>query len=156
MSIEDDIAFLERVPALALLGHEALRILAIGAENRYVQHGDVLFREGDAADAAYVVQEGSFSLVSGQSRAEPATTTVGPGVLLGELALLTETVRPATATASEPSSVIRIPRKLFLKMLEGYPDAARRMRDVIAARANKAMHDIASMRVSFDGADKSK
>ena len=156
MSIEDDIAFLERVPTLALLGHEALRILAIGAENRYVQDGDVLFREGDAADAAYVVQEGSFSLVSGVSRASPAPTTVGPGALLGELALLTETVRPATATAGEPSSVIRIPRKLFLKMLEGYPDAARRMREVITARANEAMHDIASMRPIFDVADKSK
>lgn len=154
MSIEDDIAFLERVPILALLGHEALRILAIGAENRYVQDGDVLFREGDAADAGYVVQEGAFNLVSGRSRAEPATTRVGPGALLGELALLTETVRPATATAIEPSSVIRIPRKLFLKMLEGYPDAAHRLREVIAERTNKAMHDIAGMRLSFDAADK--
>src|SRR5262249_45073406 len=148
MSIEDDIAFLERVPILALLGHEALRILAIGAESRYVQYGDVIFREGDAADAAYVVQEGSFNLVSGKSRADSATLG-GPGVLRGELALLTETVRPATATASEPSSVLRIPRKLFLKMLEGYPDAAHRLREVIAARANKAMNDIASMRRTF-------
>ncbi|HKA71130.1 MAG TPA: cyclic nucleotide-binding protein, partial [Xanthobacteraceae bacterium] len=36
MSIDDDIAFLERVGTLSLLGHEALRIVAIGAENRYV------------------------------------------------------------------------------------------------------------------------
>ena len=35
MSIEDDIAFLERVPTLRLLGRTALRILAIGAESRY-------------------------------------------------------------------------------------------------------------------------
>ena len=49
---------------------------------------------------------------------------VGRGTLLGELALLTETVRPVTATANEPSTVLRIPRTLFLKMLEGYPDAA--------------------------------
>jgi CRP-like cAMP-binding protein len=156
MSIEDDIAFLERVPILALLGREALRILAIGAENRYVRDGDVLFREGDAADAGYVVQEGSFDLVSGQSRTELSGTTVGPGALLGELALLIETVRPATATASEPSSVIRIPRNLFLKMLEGYPDAAHRLREVIAARANKAMHEIASIQLNFDAVDKTK
>ena len=62
MSIEDDIAFLERVPTLAILGHEALRILAIGAESRYVHHGEVLFNAGDPADAGYVIQEGSFSL----------------------------------------------------------------------------------------------
>jgi CRP-like cAMP-binding protein len=150
MSIEDDIAFLERVPTLSLLGREALRILAIGAESRYVNDGDVLFREGDVVDAGYVVQEGSFVLVSSDSRIHAKPITIGPGVLLGELALLTETAQPATATATEPSAVIRIPRKLFLRMLEGYPDAARRLRDVIALRANEAMNDIASVRLSFE------
>jgi CRP-like cAMP-binding protein len=150
MSIEDDIAFLERVPTLSLLGREALRILAIGAESRYVNDGDVLFREGDVVDAGYVVQEGSFVLVSRDTRIQAKPITIGPGVLLGELALLTETAQPATATATEPSAVIRIPRKLFLRMLEGYPDAARRLRDVIALRANEAMNDIASVRLSFE------
>ena len=36
MTIEDDIAFFERVPTLSLLGRAALRILAIGAESRFV------------------------------------------------------------------------------------------------------------------------
>ena len=62
MSIEDDIAFLERVPTLGLLGRDALRILAISAESRSVQSGNVLFRDGEVADAGYVIQEGSFSL----------------------------------------------------------------------------------------------
>jgi CRP-like cAMP-binding protein len=50
--------------------------------------------------------------------------------------------------------VIRIPRKLFLKMLEGYPDAARRLREVIALRATQAMHEIANVRPAFDVAAK--
>jgi CRP-like cAMP-binding protein len=151
MSLEDDISFFERVPTLALLGREPLRILAIGAENRYVHEGDVLFREGETADAGYVVQEGSFALTSGRSSAGQAVI-VGPGTLLSELALLTETVRLATATATEPSAVVRIPRKLFLKMLEGYPDAARRLREVIAMRAEQAMRDIDTVRPIFDEA----
>jgi CRP-like cAMP-binding protein len=154
MTIDDDIAFLERVPTLALLGRDALRILAIGAESRYVHDGDVLFREGEVADAGYVIQEGSFRLDSGRPRAGVEPVTVGPGALLGELALLTETVRPATATANEPSSVIRIPRKLFLKMLEGYPDAAARLREIITLRAQEAMRDIDSVRPVFDAAKK--
>ena len=67
MTIEDDIAFLERVPALAVLGRDALRILAIGTENRYVHEGVTLFGEGEQADGAYVVQEGSFDLVARDS-----------------------------------------------------------------------------------------
>ena len=50
MTIEDDIAFLERVPSFAILGRDALRILAIGAESRYVHGGEVLFMVGDLAD----------------------------------------------------------------------------------------------------------
>jgi len=142
MSIEDDIAFLERVPTLALLGRDALRILAIGAESRYLHDGGVLFTQGEPADAGYVVQEGLLSLVRG--RAEQLT--VGPGTLLGELALLTETMRPVTATAVEPSTVIRIPRTLFLKMLEGYPEAAVRLRDSFVARAEHSESDMHRVR----------
>jgi hypothetical protein len=39
MTIEDDISFLQRVPALSLLGRDALRILAIGSEARYIHEG---------------------------------------------------------------------------------------------------------------------
>jgi CRP-like cAMP-binding protein len=149
MSIEDDIAFLERVPTLAVLGREALRILAIGADNRYVHDGVALFKEGEPADAAYVVQEGSFELATdGKS----GRSTVGMGALIGELALITETARSATASAREPSTVIRIPRSLFLKMLEGYPDAARRFRGAIAGRVNETARELARVRASLDGA----
>ena len=50
MTIEDDIAFLERVPSLRLLGRDALRILAIGAESRTIHEGMTLFGEGEDAD----------------------------------------------------------------------------------------------------------
>ena len=145
MTIEDDIAFLQRVPALSLLGRDALRILAIGSEARYIHEGMALFGEGEDADGAYVVQEGSFELVSRNSR-NGETRVIGPGTLIGELALLTEAKRAATATAREPSSVVRITRQLFLKMLEGYPDAARRMRDAVAARVNQTAAEFTRVR----------
>jgi len=150
MTIEDDIAFLERVPSFAILGHDALRILAIGAESRYVHNGEVLFAVGDPADAGYVIQDGSFTLKTDNTEQSAAAMTVTRGALLGELALLTETTRPVTATAAEPSTVIRVTRSLFLKMLEGYPEAARRLRDHIAARTNQAAADMVTVRTTLD------
>ncbi len=150
MTIEDDIAFLERVPSFSILGRDALRILAIGAESRYVHSGEVLFALGDPADAGYVVQDGSFRLTIDALDSDATVITVTRGALLGELALMTETTRPVTATAAEPSTVIRVPRSLFLKMLEGYPDAARRMRDHIAVRTNEAAQDMINVRSTLD------
>jgi CRP-like cAMP-binding protein len=148
MSIEDDIAFLERVPTLALLGRDALRILAIGAESRYLHGGNVLFREGEPADAGYVVQEGSFSLEVERGKPTPPVS-VGTGALIGELALMIETRRPMTATAREPSVVVRIPRTLFLKMLEGFPEAAQRLRQSILTRADESAREIRKVRGSL-------
>ena len=59
-------------------------------------------------------------------------------MLLGEMAMMADTYYGMTATATTPSTVMRIPRSLFLKMLEGYPDAARRIRDHIAVRAEQS------------------
>jgi CRP-like cAMP-binding protein len=149
MTIEDDIVFFERVPTLGLLGRDALRILAIGAESRYVHGGEVLFAAGDQADAGFVIQEGSFSLATGKADAgEPLV--VGRGTLIGELALITETTRPATATALEPSTVLRIPRGLFLKMLDGYPGAAEKLREILTTRCDQSASDIYTVRGLLD------
>jgi CRP-like cAMP-binding protein len=149
MTIEDDIAFLERVPTLAVLGRDALRILAIGADNRYVHGGEVLFSAGDEADAGFLVQEGSFTLTLPHPDNDKKLV-VGRGTLLGELALLTETKRRTTATAVEPSTVLRIPRNLFLKMLEGYPEAAWRLHEAMLARANQSTAEIYRLRDALD------
>jgi CRP-like cAMP-binding protein len=149
MAIEDDIDFFEKVPTLSMLGRGALRILAIGAESRYVHSGETLFSAGDDADGGYVVQEGSFGLSPrGDNTAQ--SIKVGVGTLLGELALFTETTRPLTATALEPSTVLRIPRPLFLKMLEGYPDAAFRLREILAKRTEESERDMQRFRTAID------
>ncbi len=140
MTIEDDIAFLERAPGLRLLGREALRILAIGSESRTIREGGRLFSEGEDADCAFVVQDGLFDLVSGTSSVAPVVA--GPGALIGELALISDGKRPVTAVAREISTVLRITRQLFLKMLEGYPEAALRMRESIIARLNRTTNEL--------------
>jgi CRP-like cAMP-binding protein len=145
VALEDDIAFLAEVPTFALLGRQALRILAIGAESRKIPSGAVLFYAGDLADCGYVVQEGSF-LLEGDRPGKNEESYVWPGSLLGELALITDTVRTETATAQEESVVIRIPRGLFLKMLEGYPEAARTLRDAMAARLSQSVEDLSGVK----------
>jgi CRP-like cAMP-binding protein len=146
MPIDDDITFLERVPTLSLLGRQALRILAIGAETRYIHSGEVLFKRGDEADGAYVIQEGRFNLSSKDGR----ELTVGPCTLLGEVALFSETRRPATARALEPSTVLRIPRFLFVRMLDSFPEAARKLRESLAARLDQATREISNVRAVLD------
>jgi CRP-like cAMP-binding protein len=138
MSIEDDVVVLERVPTLRLLGSDALRMLAIGSEQRDIRRGDLLFKQGDDADSGFVVRRGVFRIDDGAG----AETTVRPGTLIGELALLIAMKRPASATAMEFSSVFRITRSLFQRVLESDPGAALRLRDEFAMRSSQIASDI--------------
>ncbi|HWX57710.1 cyclic nucleotide-binding domain-containing protein [Bradyrhizobium sp.] len=138
MSIEDDVVLLERVPTLRLLGTEPLRMLAIGSEQRNVARGDLLFSQGDEADAGFVVQRGAFRVDDGSG----AETVARPGMLIGELALIVAMRRPSTATALENSIVIRISRSLFQRVLESDPTAAVRLRDEFINRTSQLASDI--------------
>jgi CRP-like cAMP-binding protein len=138
MSVDDDVALLERVPTLRLLGMSSLRMLAIGSEQRDFVRGDQLFTVGEDADAGFVVQRGSFRIADEQG----AEMIAGVGTLIGELALVVAMARPSTATAVEHSTVIRVPRSLFQRVLESDPDAARRLRDAFANRTSQIASDI--------------
>jgi CRP-like cAMP-binding protein len=138
MSIEDDVALLERVPTLRLLGATALRMLAIGSEQRNFERGDLLFNAGDDADAGFIVQRGMFRIEDDGG----AEVIAGPGALIGELALIVAMPRPSTATALERSSVIRVARSLFQRVLESDPAAARRLRDEFATRTSQIASDM--------------
>ena len=149
MSLEDDIAFFEQVPTFAVLGKQALRILAIGAETKQLQSGAVLFYAGELADGGYIVQEGSLRLDPG-TFTEGNEVIAGPGTLIGELALLTDMVCQATAIAKEPTMVIRISRSLFRKMLEGYPAAAVTLRDIMAKRLEGWQRELNSVKTAME------
>src|ERR1700722_3454940 len=138
MSIEDDVALLERVPTLRLLGTTSLRMLAIGSEQRDFARGDLLFAAGDDADAGFVVQRGAFRVEDDNG----AEMVVGVGALIGELALVVAMPRPSTATALEHSTVIRVARSLFQRVLESDPVAARRLRDEFANRTSQIASEI--------------
>jgi CRP-like cAMP-binding protein len=140
MSIEDDVALLERVPTLRLLGNAALRVLAIGSEQREFERGDLLFTVGEDADAGFVVQRGAFRITADDGSSPEIVA--GPGTLIGELALVVAMERPSTALSLDRSTVIRIPRSLFQRVLDSDPAAARRLRDELATRASQIASEI--------------
>ncbi len=108
---------------------EALRLIALSADTRILRVGEVLFRRGEVADGALIVLSGSVEL-----RGEGEPVTVRPPALLGETALVVETRRPATAVTREPSSVLRVPRTLYLRVLTEYPISAAAVHRQVANR----------------------
>jgi CRP-like cAMP-binding protein len=153
MALEDDIDFLDRIPTLHLLGKDALRILAISVETIRLGRGDILFEEGQPAEGAFVVVNGSVVLQQAGDTAGDDAITARRGSLIGETAMIVETVRPSTAIALESSILFRIPRVVFIRILEGEPQAATALRRLIAARVGRIVADLDLVLPLFEGSE---
>ena len=133
MSLDSDINQLGQVPIFQHLDFEARRLLVFSSESRILRAGDVLFKRGDTSDCGYFLVSGSVAL-DYSSESSRSVQVVGPSRLIGEMALVVETDRQATAVAREPSRVLKITRVLFHRVLEEYPAAAAAIRHSIEAR----------------------
>lgn len=133
MALEDDIRDMARLPIFQEIEPEALRLLAFSAETKILRKGDVLFRRGDPSDSGFLVLSGSFQIESPTKR-EGAEFVISAHCLIGEMALLTATERPATVTAREPSTVLKITRAVFQRVLKEHPKSAIRIRASLETR----------------------
>jgi CRP-like cAMP-binding protein len=153
MALDDDIATLAKAPLFSLLERDALRLVAFASEARSLRAGDVLFRKGDRSDGGYVVSSGSLTLDASED-GSPAAFVAGSSALIGQAALFTRIARPATATAAEPSTVIRVTPSLMRRVLEEFPDAAAAMQDAMAdelARLTQGLESVRQKLIAIDG-----
>jgi CRP-like cAMP-binding protein len=153
MALDDDILFLRRIPTFRVLGPDALRVLAISTEKMHLRLGDTLFEEGEPADSAFVVIAGAIRLRRAKEKPLVEPQVVRGGGLIGETALIVETERPATAIALEPSTLYRITRAVFLRMLESDVEAASALRDTISRRIDAALDDLDVVLPRFEPQD---
>jgi CRP-like cAMP-binding protein len=156
MALEQDIEFLDRIPTLHLLGKDALRILAISVETITLRRGDILFEEGQPADGGFVVINGSIILQNANDRKGDDVVTVKRGSLIGETAMIIETIRPSTAIAAESSVLFRIPRVVFIRILEGEPQAATALRRLVGARVARVVQDLDLVRPLFEESEEAR
>ncbi|MDB5597757.1 MAG: cyclic nucleotide-binding protein [Hyphomicrobiales bacterium] len=133
MALEDDIRNLARLPLFTDVEADALRLIAFSAETKILRTGEVLFRRGDLSDGGYVVLSGSFH-VDPDGLTRRGGQIVSLHSLIGELALLIPTDRPATVMAREPSTVLKISRSMFHRVLKEFPQSAVRLRSTMAKR----------------------
>jgi len=141
MALDDDIIFLSRIATFRVLGREAMRILAISAQSVDLHGGEQLFEEGEPADGGYIVVRGSVELKS-VAEGRSGSTVARTGTLIGETAMIVNTMRPASGTALEPTTLLKIPRSVFLRTLEGEPGAALALRDMMQNRLKTTLDDL--------------
>ena len=103
------------------------------SDPRVCEAGEIVFREFDMGAEMYVVLEGEVELTIGSNVVE----TVGPGEPFGEMALIDQAPRVATATARTPARLAVIPEKRFLFLVQTKPHFALHIMKAMADRLRK-------------------
>lgn len=112
---------------------EGLRTtLCHSMESVRLSRGDVLVKEGDAANALYIVASGRFEVRS--ENTSGALAEIGPGQLIGEIAFLAGGGRTATATALRESVVLRLNREAFDALADDNPQIWKTLTITLAQR----------------------
>lgn len=111
---------------LGPLPPDVLAGLLADATARRFAVGDELFREGDAGDGIYIVREGRVEVTGAVGPGRRLVfAQIGPGEILGEMAVIENQPRSATATAlADPTRVLFIPHASLLLAVRRSPELA--------------------------------
>jgi CRP-like cAMP-binding protein len=87
-----------------------------------LKKGEVLFREGDASEAMYVIKTGKIAITKPKGASEIVLAELGPGDMLGEMAFFDNKPRSAGAKAMVDTMVIELPFKSLNAQFKTFPE----------------------------------
>jgi CRP-like cAMP-binding protein len=127
-------AFLRNVALFSGLGDEDLRRICSVAIEVRLAPGEVLFKQGDAGDRAYVIREGELEVLKRAAGRDVLLAVRQSGDVIGEMSLLEEAPRMASARARGPVTLITIDHKAFEELLATSSTAARALLTTVIER----------------------
>jgi len=107
---------------LSRLPWPARRAMLAAARPVVLRDREVLFHAGDAGDGCYLVRSGVVKAsVVARDGQERLLAILGPGALIGELALIDDEPRSATVSALRPARLMHLPKAVFFRIADAHP-----------------------------------
>jgi CRP-like cAMP-binding protein len=134
MSLKEEVELLQRIPFFTNVEPAKLKLLAFTSERVAFDAGQILFRQGDMGDAAYIIIDGEAEVLVNAPGGEVLVATLGKNDFVGEIAILCDVPRTATIRARQRLVTLRISKELFLRLITEFPSMAVAMMRELAHR----------------------
>ena len=129
------------------LPDEHLQALVGASERMLFQAGETIFKQGDAAEWLYIVEEGNVDIVIPSEGEEIVLASFGAGSFFGELGLFDQVPRNATARATEGAKLVGVPAGAVTSLIDDHPAAARHFLRVVAQRLRAADEMLSRLKI---------
>ena len=134
MSLKQEFELLRRVPMFAEIEPAKLKLLAFMSERVGFDPGKPLMRQGDPADAAYLIIDGHAEVVLETSGGPVIVATLGANEFVGDMGILGNVPRTATVRAKDRVIALRISKEPFMRMVREFPSMAFAIMQELAER----------------------
>jgi CRP-like cAMP-binding protein len=149
MLLKDEVDLLKRVPLFANMEPAKLKLLAFTSDRMSFQPQQVLFRQGDDGDAAYVIMKGEVDIVAETPGGEIPLARVGENAIVGEIAILCEVPRTATVKAATRIDTLRIEKEHFLRLIREFPEIGIEVMRELADRLTRTTAELSQARTEL-------
>ena len=130
---DEKLELLKRVPLFAGLGRKEIQEIGRLAEEIDVPAGRVLMREGQTGQEFFVIVEGNVLI----ERGGRALRTLGAGDFLGEIALVDDGPRTATATVETNAALLVLAHREFHSLMDQFPSVRTAVLQALAMRVRQ-------------------
>ncbi len=144
MTLETEVQSLRQVPMFRDIDPARLKLLAFTSERVQFAEGQRFFVQGDAADAAYVILDGTAEVLLNTPNGEIKVAELGRNALVGEMGILGDNPRSATIMAAQPTTALRIDKRVFLELLAQFPQMALAVMRELANRLERTNAQLAA------------
>ena len=134
MTLEQEVELIRQFTIFSKIEPAMQKLLCFSSERLNFDAGQVMFSAGDAADAAYIVIDGTVEISVPTPVGPIIVNTLERNDIIGEIAIFGEVPRTATAKAMTRVETLRISKELFIKVIRENPDAAIELIRILAAR----------------------
>jgi len=136
--LERDAEVLRNIPLFAGLPTARLKLIAYTAEVVRFEPGEEMVRQGDPADAVYIIIEGEAEVWLADAEGHQiSVATMGPNSLFGEIGVIARGRRTTTVRATGPVTTFKISDKVFLDLVRSSPEIAMQVMTVLAQRLER-------------------
>ena len=137
MSLNEEVELLRNIPLFSKIDPSKLKLLAFASERVTFSSGQELFHQGDHADTAYIIIEGSADVCVDTPGGEISVAQLAKNDIVGEIGILCDVPRTATLRAKDDVTTLVISKDLFFQMVREYPEMGIEIMRELADRLEK-------------------
>ncbi len=138
-----EVEMLRRIPLFSRIEPSKLKLLAFTSEHMTFKEGQLLMRQGEVGNEAYVLMDGRVAVTVDSPQGEIVVAELGDNELIGEIAILCDVPRTASVKALGEVKTLLIRKEQFLQLVSQFPQMGIEIMRSLADRLSATNQELA-------------